>query len=142
MRSEVRPVNPNRPPQPEERAARPIRRTYYVLDLPTFYSIIKWRISRIYKSIDSLTSSISALTSRGYLCPQCGAKYDSFDAQHLIDFTTNTLRCETPGCGEALKEDEDKEMAKRKEDKMQRFNAQFGRIMAGLRLLDSIALPK
>lgn len=142
IRAEPPPLNPNRPPPPPEIKLRPWKRPYYYLDLPTFFSIIKWRVSKIYKSIDSLTSSVAALTSRGFLCPRCGARYDSFDVNHLLDFETNKLRCDVPGCGEELAEDEDKETAKRKEDKMQRFNLQFGSIMAALRRLESIALPK
>ncbi|KDN42502.1 hypothetical protein K437DRAFT_269376 [Tilletiaria anomala UBC 951] len=134
--------DPNKPPLPPEFKQRMIKRSYYYLDLPTFFSVVKWRVLQIYKSIDSLTSSVSALTKRGYICPQCHKTYDSFDVAHLLDFSTNTLRCDVPGCFAELELDEDKETAKRKEDKMQGFNQQFGRIMAGLRKLEGLALPE
>lgn len=120
---------------------RPQRRYYYLFDPHFAFVAIKWRIGEMYKSIEAATASVDALTTRGYICPQCHATFTSFDAARLFDPNTNDFRCETPGCYTELRADEDRASAKRKEDKMKRFNEQFRYLLSILPQLDAIALP-
>ena len=141
-RSELPPTDPDKPPPEPGTKPRALQRVYYYLDLPTLFSVVQWRILQIYKSIDKMTASHEALTSASFRCSRCGKTFTSFDVAHLLDIESGVLRCDMPGCGNEIEEDEDKERAKRRADKMQRFNRQFETIRNGLQSLQKFALPE
>lgn len=120
---------------------RPQRRYYYLYDPLHTFRAIQWRITEMFRSIQAATASVDALTTRGYICPKCGAKFTSFDAARLFDPNTNDFRCETPGCFTELRADEDRASTERKDDRMKRFNEQFEYLLSHMRQFEDIDLP-
>lgn len=101
--------------------------------------MLKYRLHRLRQRLDSSISSGSYTTS--YVCPQCGYRYSTLDVAHLLDFLTNALRCERPGCAAELQEDEEEgEETRRGKERMRRFNEQCSAMLKGLEALEGVQL--
>ncbi|KAG0202816.1 hypothetical protein BGX28_004765 [Mortierella sp. GBA30] len=82
---------------------RPIPNTYYYLDYKIFVDVVKWKIHKMGKELDSVMSK-QEVESAGYKCPACGNTYAMVDVMHLLDVDTQKFQC--PNDGFAL-DDED-----------------------------------
>lgn len=112
-------------------------RNYYHFHAPLFLAMLKYRLHHIRLKLDSSIVSSSYTTS--FVCPQCRFHYTTLDVAHLLDASTNSLRCERPGCGAELQEDEEEgEETKRGKQRMRRFNEQSAGIIRALESLEGV----
>ncbi|KAK0527988.1 hypothetical protein OC842_004688 [Tilletia horrida] len=130
-RTEIRdPTNPH---------ARPINKSYYFLSYPRFLKVIRWRMMSLNKQIQDQGSR--NLENKGFICPRCGKTYDSLDVANLYDPFTNELCCDVPGCGTPLKHDENREEARKGQEKGRKFNEQCASILRLLASLEGVLMP-
>ncbi|CAD6884259.1 unnamed protein product [Tilletia controversa] len=130
-RTEIRdPTNPH---------ARAVNRSYYYLSFPHFLKVIRWRMMSLNKQIQDQGSR--NLENKGFICPRCGKTYDSLDVANLYDPFSNELCCDVPGCGTALKHDENREEARKGQEKGRKFNEQCSSILRLLASLEGVLLP-
>ncbi|KAL9939411.1 hypothetical protein V8E36_001228 [Tilletia maclaganii] len=119
--------------------ARPINKSYYYLSYPRFLKVIRWRMMSLNKQIQYQGSR--NLENKGFICPRCGKTYDSLDVANLYDPFTNELCCDVPGCGSPLKHDEDREEARKGQEKGRKFNEQCASILRVLASLEGVLMP-
>ncbi|CAO1617735.1 unnamed protein product [Sympodiomycopsis kandeliae] len=117
--------------------SRLFQRNYYYMHPPLFLGMLKYRLHHLRLKLDS--SIISSTYTTSFICPQCRFTYSTLDVAHLLDLTTNTLRCERPGCGEELKEDEEEGLeTKKSKIRMRKFNEQCSSIIRALEVLEKV----
>lgn len=121
----------------KEGAQRSVGRQYYYIDYQDFCNVVKWRIHRMHKIIDS--SSRKVLDTKGYVCPQCGQSYSQLDALELLDQTTGFFICEV--CHTEVVENQNTENEKGSNDRMQKFHHQMRFVRAGLQKSETMVLP-
>lgn len=120
--------------------SRMFPRSYFYMHPPLFLGMLKYRLHHLRMKLDSSITSSTYTTS--FICPQCRFTYSTLDVAHLLDFSTNTLRCERPGCGEELKEDEEEgEETRKGKARMRKFNEQCSAIIRGLEVLEGVKMP-
>ncbi|KAK0547606.1 hypothetical protein OC846_004800 [Tilletia horrida] len=130
-RTEIRdPSNPH---------ARPVNKSYYYISYPRFLKVIRWRMMSLNKQIQEAGSR--NLENKGFICPRCGKTYDSLDVANLYDPFTNELCCDVPGCGSALKHDENREEARKGQEKGSKFMEQCSGILRILASLEGVLMP-
>ncbi|KAJ7193502.1 TFIIE alpha subunit-domain-containing protein [Mycena pura] len=120
-----------------EGAQRATAKQYYYIDYEHFCNVVKWRIARMRKQID--TKARNELDNKGYICPQCKTSYTPLDVDKLMDMTLNALICEI--CRAEVVDNEDAECVLGSKDRMQRFNHQMRFIRAGLQRSEDMTLP-
>ncbi|KAJ7635101.1 TFIIE alpha subunit-domain-containing protein [Roridomyces roridus] len=120
-----------------EGAQRATAKQYYYIDYEHFCNVVKWRIARMRKQID--TKGRNELDNKGYICPQCKTSYTPLDVDKLMDMTLNALICEI--CRAEVVDNEDAECVMGSKDRMQRFNHQMRFIRAGLQKSEDMTLP-
>ncbi|KAJ7707126.1 TFIIE alpha subunit-domain-containing protein [Mycena metata] len=120
-----------------EGAQRATAKQYYYIDYEHFCNVVKWRIARMRKQID--TKGRNELDNKGYICPQCKTSYTPLDVDKLMDMTLNALICEI--CHAEVVDNEDAECVMGSKDRMQRFNHQMRFIRAGLQKSEDMMLP-
>ncbi|KAJ7163373.1 TFIIE alpha subunit-domain-containing protein [Mycena filopes] len=120
-----------------EGAQRATAKQYYYIDYEHFCNVVKWRIARMRKQID--TRGRNELDNKGYICPQCKTSYTPLDVDKLMDMTLNALICEI--CRAEVVDNEDAECVMGSKDRMQRFNHQMRFIRAGLQKSEDMMLP-
>ncbi|KAJ6508984.1 TFIIE alpha subunit-domain-containing protein [Mycena sanguinolenta] len=120
-----------------EGAQRATAKQYYYIDYEHFCNVVKWRIARMRKQID--TKGRNELDNKGYICPQCKTSYTPLDVDKLMDMTLNALVCEI--CHAEVVDNEDAECVMGSKDRMQRFNHQMRFIRAGLQKSEDMMLP-
>ncbi|KAF7365362.1 HTH TFE/IIEalpha-type domain-containing protein [Mycena venus] len=120
-----------------EGAQRATAKQYYYIDYEHFCNVVKWRIARMRKQID--TKGRNELDNKGYICPQCKTSYTPLDVDKLMDMTLNALICEI--CRAEVVDNEDAECVLGSKDRMQRFNHQMRFIRAGLQKSEDMMLP-
>ncbi|KAJ6615138.1 TFIIE alpha subunit-domain-containing protein [Mycena sp. CBHHK59/15] len=120
-----------------EGAQRATAKQYYYIDYEHFCNVVKWRIARMRKQID--TKGRNELDNKGYICPQCKTSYTPLDVDKLMDMTLNALICEI--CHAEVVDNEDAECVLGSKDRMQRFNHQMRFIRAGLQKSEDMMLP-
>ncbi|KAJ7136562.1 TFIIE alpha subunit-domain-containing protein [Mycena epipterygia] len=120
-----------------EGAQRATAKQYYYIDYEHFCNVVKWRIARMRKQID--TKGRNELDNKGYICPQCKTSYTPLDVDKLMDMTLNALICEI--CRAEVVDNEDAECVMGSKDRMQRFNHQMRFIRAGLQKSEDMMLP-
>ncbi|KAK7048234.1 HTH TFE/IIEalpha-type domain-containing protein [Favolaschia claudopus] len=120
-----------------EGAQRATAKQYYYIDYEHFCNVVKWRIARMRKQID--TKGRNELDNKGYICPQCKTSYSPLDVDKLMDMTLNALICEI--CRAEVVDNEDAECVTGSKDRMQRFNHQMRFIRAGLQKSEDMVLP-
>ncbi|CAO1620044.1 unnamed protein product [Parajaminaea phylloscopi] len=114
-------------------------RNYYHFHAPLFLAMLKFRLHHLRLKLDSSIVSSSYTTS--FVCPQCKFSYSTLDVAHLLDLSTNSLRCERPGCGAELQEDEEEgEETLRGKERMRRFNEQCAGMIKSLESLERVEL--
>lgn len=114
-------------------------RNYYHFHAPLFLAMLKYRLHHLRLKLDSSIVSSSYTTS--FVCPQCRFSYSTLDVAHLLDLCTNSLRCERPGCGAELQEDEEEgEETRRGKERMRRFNEQCAGMIRSLESLERVEL--
>ncbi|PWN30344.1 hypothetical protein BDZ90DRAFT_257426 [Jaminaea rosea] len=112
-------------------------RNYYYFHAPWFLAMLKYRLHHLRLKLDSSIVSSSYTTS--FVCPRCRFSYSTLDVAHLLDLTTNSLRCERPGCGGELQEDEEEgDETRRGKDRMARFNEQCAGMIRTLEALEGV----
>lgn len=112
-------------------------RNYYYFHGPWFLAMLKYRLHHLRLKLDSSIVSSSYTTS--FVCPQCRFTYSTLDVAHLLDLSTNSLRCERPGCGAELQEDEEEgDETRRGKDRMARFNEQCAGMIRTLEALEGV----
>lgn len=112
-------------------------RNYYHFHAPLFLAMLKYRLHHLRLKLDSSIVSSSYTTS--FVCPQCKYSYSTLDVAHLLDLSTNSLRCERPGCGAELQEDEEEgEETRRGKERMRRFNEQCAGMIKALETLERV----
>ncbi|KAJ7785267.1 TFIIE alpha subunit-domain-containing protein [Mycena maculata] len=120
-----------------EGAQRATAKQYYYIDYEHFCNVVKWRIARMRKQID--TKGRNELDNKGYICPQCKTSYTPLDVDKLMDMSLNALICEI--CRAEVIDNEDAECVLGSKDRMQRFNHQMRFIRAGLQRSEDMTLP-
>ncbi|KAJ7645502.1 TFIIE alpha subunit-domain-containing protein [Mycena polygramma] len=120
-----------------EGAQRATAKQYYYIDYEHFCNVVKWRIARMRKQID--TKGRNELDNKGYICPQCKTSYTPLDVDKLMDMSLNALICEI--CRAEVVDNEDAECVLGSKDRMQRFNHQMRFIRAGLQKSEDMTLP-
>ncbi|KAF8170212.1 TFIIE alpha subunit-domain-containing protein [Mycena galopus ATCC 62051] len=120
-----------------EGAQRATAKQYYYIDYEHFCNVVKWRIARMRKQID--TKGRNELDNKGYICPQCKTSYTPLDVDKLMDMTLNALICEI--CHAEVVDNEDAECVLGSKDRMQRFNHAMRFIRAGLQKSEDMMLP-
>ncbi|KAF7321870.1 HTH TFE/IIEalpha-type domain-containing protein [Mycena kentingensis (nom. inval.)] len=120
-----------------EGAQRATAKQYYYIDYEHFCNVVKWRIARMRKQID--TKARNELDNKGYICPTCKASYTPLDVDKLMDMTLNALMCEI--CHSEVIDNEEAECVMGNKDRMQRFNHQMRFIRAGLQKSEDMMLP-
>ncbi|KAJ7935494.1 TFIIE alpha subunit-domain-containing protein [Mycena leptocephala] len=120
-----------------EGAQRATAKQYYYIDYEHFCNVVKWRIARMRKQID--TKGRNELDNKGYICPQCKTSYTPLDVDKLMDMSLNALICEI--CRAEVVDNEDAECVLGSKDRMQRFNHQMRFIRAGLQKSEDMMLP-
>ncbi|KAJ7070342.1 TFIIE alpha subunit-domain-containing protein [Mycena belliarum] len=120
-----------------EGAQRATAKQYYYIDYEHFCNVVKWRIARMRKQID--TKGRNELDNKGYICPQCKTSYTPLDVDKLMDMTLNALICEI--CRAEVVDNEDAECVLGSKDRMQRFNHQMRFIRSGLQKSEDMTLP-
>ncbi|KAJ7171666.1 TFIIE alpha subunit-domain-containing protein [Mycena crocata] len=120
-----------------EGAQRATAKQYYYIDYEHFCNVVKWRIARMRKQID--TKGRNELDNKGYICPQCKTSYTPLDVDKLMDMALNALICEI--CRAEVVDNEDAECVLGSKDRMQRFNHQMRFIRAGLQKSEDMMLP-
>ncbi|KAF7318751.1 HTH TFE/IIEalpha-type domain-containing protein [Mycena chlorophos] len=120
-----------------EGAQRATSKQYYYIDYEHFCNVVKWRIARMRKQID--TKARNELDNKGYICPQCKASYTPLDVGKLMDMSLNALICEI--CHAEVIDNEEAECVLGNKDRMQRFNHQMRFIRAGLQKSEDMMLP-
>ncbi|CAK5274600.1 unnamed protein product [Mycena citricolor] len=120
-----------------EGAQRATAKQYYFIDYEHFCNVVKWRIAKMRKQID--TKARNELDNKGYICPQCKASYTPLDVANLMDVTLNLLICEI--CHAEVIDNEDIDLVTGTKDRMQRFNHQMRFIRAGLQKSEDMVLP-
>ncbi|KAF9926456.1 hypothetical protein BGZ75_007467 [Mortierella antarctica] len=75
---------------------RPIPNTYYYLDYKIFVDVVKWKIHKMGKELDSVMSK-QEVESAGYKCPACLNTYAVVDVMHLLDVETQKFQCPNDG---------------------------------------------
>lgn len=115
-------------------------RSYYYLHPPLFLASLKYRLHHMRLHLDSTLSAASGYTA-SFVCPRCSYSYSTLDVAHLLDFSTNSLRCERPGCGAELAEDDEGGEEDRKgKERMRRFNEQCSTFVRGLEALEGVRI--
>ncbi|TRM63736.1 TFIIE alpha subunit-domain-containing protein [Schizophyllum amplum] len=112
-------------------AQRASPKTYYYIDYIHFCNVVKWRVWRMQKKIDSSTRN--ELENKGYLCTQCGQTYTALEVDKVLDFLTGELICDA--CKGPVVEHEGAG-AEGGNTRLQRFNQQIHLITSGLRRVD------
>ncbi|KAF7316536.1 HTH TFE/IIEalpha-type domain-containing protein [Mycena indigotica] len=120
-----------------EGAQRATSKQYYYIDYEHFCNVVKWRIARMRKQID--TKARNELDNKGYICPQCKASYTPLEVDKLMDMTLNALICEI--CHAEVIDNEEAECVLGNKDRMQRFNHQMRFIRAGLQKSEDMTMP-
>jgi transcription initiation factor TFIIE subunit alpha len=83
---------------------------------------------------------LQELDQQGYVCPRCKTRFTTLDAGSLLDFATNSMRCDR--CGTDVVDNENIDDVKRSKDQMSRLLAQTKLIVDGLRKTESAPLAK
>lgn len=85
------------------------------------------------------THTIQELDSQGYNCPRCKKVFSTLDAGSLLDFTTNTMRCDV--CGTDVVDNANTEEVRQSKDQMNRLLGQTKPVIDGLKKTETIPLP-
>lgn len=120
----------------KEGAMRAVGKQYYYIDYAGFCNVVKWRIARMHKKIDSVTRN--ELDQKGYVCTQCNERYAPLDVDRLMGYIPGIFSCEV--CHAEVKESDGDE-GDGKEDRMSRFNHEIRWILAGLKRTEDMVLP-
>ncbi|EJD39595.1 hypothetical protein AURDEDRAFT_116120 [Auricularia subglabra TFB-10046 SS5] len=121
----------------KEGGFRAVARSYYYIDYKSFCNVVKWRISQMRRDIDKKLRN--ELDNKGYICPRCSHCYTPLEADQLLDFATQTLRCLI--CQHEVVDNESAAGVVGSHDRMQRFNAQMAAIREGLKQSESVVIP-
>ena len=79
------------------------------------------------------------LDSQGYNCPRCKKVFSTLDAGSLLDFSTNTMRCDV--CGTDVVDNANTEEVRQSKDQMNRLLGQTKPVIDGLKKTETIPLP-
>ncbi|KAI4522241.1 hypothetical protein K525DRAFT_255783 [Schizophyllum commune Loenen D] len=112
-------------------AVRASPKTYYYIDYIHFCNVVKWRVWRMQKRIDSSTRN--ELDNKGYICTLCSQTYTALEVDKVLDFMSGELICES--CKGPVIEYEGAG-AEGGNTRLQRFNQQIHLITSGLRKVD------
>lgn len=112
-------------------------RTWYYIDFQRTIDNIKWKMFKIRKQIDDKLRN--ELDSQGYNCPRCKKVFSTLDAGSLLDFVTNTMRCDV--CGTDVVDNANTEEVKQSKDQMNRLLGQTKPVIDGLKKTETIPLP-
>ncbi|KAH8828787.1 TFIIE alpha subunit-domain-containing protein [Flagelloscypha sp. PMI_526] len=121
----------------KEGAQRVVGRQYYYINYESFCNVVKWRISAMFRAID--TKLRNEIDNKGYVCPRCKAQYAPLDVGRLFDFSRNCAICEI--CGSELIDNEEADNGAGNNDRMQRFNHQIRFIREGLQKSEGMVIP-
>ncbi|KAL6300958.1 TFIIE alpha subunit-domain-containing protein [Sparassis latifolia] len=121
----------------KEGAQRSVGKQYYYIDYQHFCNVVKWRMKKMQKIID--TGLRNELDNKGYICPQCQKTFSPLEVDKLMDFTSNTFVCDI--CHAEVVENKNSESVLGSQDRMQRFNRQMRFIVEGLRRTEDMILP-
>lgn len=145
-------------------AMKATARTWYYIDFQRTIDNIKWKMFKIRKQIDDKlrnvgyclscdakmngvvsnqsnlsVSAMKEINSQGYNCPRCKKTFSTLDAGSLLDFVTNTMRCDV--CGTPVIDNENSEEVRASKDQMNRLLGQTKPIIDGLKKTETIPLP-
>ena len=140
----------------KEGAQRSVGKQYFYIDYQHFCNVVKWRVAKMRKVIDSKLRNVRLfrflhyifevtdsprqdLHNKGYVCPQCGKSFSPLEADKVIDFSTGTFNCDI--CRAELIDNENVESVKGSQDRMQRFHWQIRFITEGLKKTETMVLP-
>ncbi|KAG0285046.1 hypothetical protein BGZ96_010654 [Linnemannia gamsii] len=87
---------------------RPIPNTYYYLDYKIFVDVVKYKIHRMGKELDSVMSK-QEVESAGYRCPACHNAFAMVDIVNTFDAETGKFNCPNDGYAlddEAVEDDD------------------------------------
>ncbi|KAF9923526.1 hypothetical protein FBU30_006426 [Linnemannia zychae] len=117
---------------------RPIPNTYYYLDYKIFVDVVKYKIHRMGKELDSVMSK-AEVESAGYRCPACDKTYAMVDVVNQFDAETGKFNC--PNDGFALDDEavEDDDQGQEMKTKLREY---IKPIVDLLKLTDSIVIEQ
>ncbi|KAI1300117.1 hypothetical protein EDD11_006296 [Mortierella claussenii] len=117
---------------------RPIPNTYYYLDYKLFVDVVKYKIHRMGKELDS-TLSKAEVENAGLRCPACLNAYSVVDVMHLLDPDSQKFMC--PNDGHIL-DDENVEDDQEGQEAKSKLRENIKPIVDLLKLTDNIVIEQ
>lgn len=123
--------------QPEQER-KPRQRIYYYVDYRTAVDAVKWRVVQL----TTLLSKDTQPHESQYVCPRCGRRYSTFDAQLLLSQDEMSFRC--LDCGSIVYEEMNSGVDENGEEKAKyaRLMQQVDPIIQAMKRVDKILVPE